>query len=74
MMNMSYSKGRKMLKGLEKEIGYSVVERWAGGVGGGGATVTAQGKALISNYTQFLDEVDEVTQEIFKKYFGKGLE
>ena len=39
-MELSYSKGSKMLKKLDQVIGISMVERWTGGAGGGGARLT----------------------------------
>lgn len=72
-MGMSYSKGRKMLKRIEHELGYSVVKRWTGGNGGGGSTLNDEGKILIENYELMEAEFNEEIMRIFKKYFGKGL-
>ena len=44
-MELSYSKGSKMLKKLDQVIGISIVERWTGGAGGGGARLTEAGKS-----------------------------
>ena len=36
-MGLSYSKGSRMLRGIERQLGVSAVHRWTGGAGGGGA-------------------------------------
>ena len=35
-MGLSYSKGSRMLRGIERQLGVSAVHRWTGGAGGGG--------------------------------------
>ncbi len=72
-MNLSYSKGNKMLKKLDRQLGFSVVERRAGGSGGGGSVLTDAGKRLVDNYKKMVDELQEQTDETFKKYFEKGI-
>ena len=51
-MELSYSKGSKMLKKLDQVIGISIVERWTGGAGGGGARLTEAGKKLVKTYRE----------------------
>lgn len=71
-MGMSYSKGRKMLKNIEHELGYSVVKRWTGGNGGGGSSLNDEGKALMECYELMENELNNEVMRIFKKYFNKG--
>lgn len=72
-VGLSYSKGSKMIKSIEQELGFSVVERWTGGNGGGGAVLTEEGLRLKENYQRFLKEVEEEAEKIYRKYFRKGL-
>lgn len=72
LMGMSYSKGRKMLKTIEQQLGYPAVTRWTGGIGGGGSVLTDEGKQLIETYETMKEELDDFARDLFVKYFGKG--
>lgn len=71
-MGLSYSKGSKMLKAVDRQLGFPVVQRWAGGFGGGGSVLTAEGRRLIKNYQCMVAEVQKNAEDIYQKYFGKG--
>lgn len=73
-MGLSYSKGSRMIKTVEQQLGFSVVERWAGGAGGGGSVLTEGGKALLANYQKMVKDVQESTEQIYRHYFGKGFQ
>lgn len=70
-MELSYSKGSKMLKKLDQVIGISIVERWTGGAGGGGARLTEAGKKLIKTYRKMETEVQKAAEDAFSKYYGE---
>ena len=71
-MKLSYSKGRSMLRLMESELGFSVVERTKGGSGGGGAAIiTEKGEALLTHYRAFEDEVCAFAQNRFQQMFEK---
>lgn len=72
-MGISYSKGGRMIRTVERQMGFAVVERRAGGVGGGGSVLTGEGRQLLKQYEGMQEEVQECTQRIFRKYFEKGL-
>ncbi len=71
-MGVSYSKGRKMIKQLEQQLGFPVVQRWTGGSGGGGSALTEKGKKLIEAYESMVAEVQDFTDQAYQKYMGKG--
>ena len=71
-MGLSYSKGSRMIKAIERQLGFSVVERWAGGPGGGGSTLTGDGRRLLEDYQAMVRDVQKSTEQIYGKYFGKG--
>lgn len=71
-MNLSYSKGSRILKNIERQMGQSTVQRWAGGVGGGGAELTEKGKWLIVNYRKMEAEIESAAAEAFDRYFEEG--
>lgn len=68
-MNLAYSKAWKMLKNSEKELGFSLAIREAGGEKGGGSILTPEGEQLLYNYLAFMEEANNSVNEIFKKYF-----
>lgn len=70
-MNLSYSKGSRMLKGIERQLGVSAVHRWTGGTGGGGAELTKEGRKLIENYHRMMEDIKGYTNKVFDKYFGE---
>ena len=53
-------------------MGQSTVQRWAGGVGGGGAELTEKGKWLIVNYRKMEAEIESAAAEAFDRYFEEG--
>ncbi len=71
--NISYSKGSKMIKEIEWELGFAVVEKWTGGKSGGGTSITNEGEKLLENYQKFIADVEESTKEAYKKYFAQGI-
>ncbi len=72
-MDLSYSKGRKMIKQLEQQLGAPVVQRWTGGSGGGGSVLTEKGKNLMEAYENLVASVQDFTDQAYQKYMGKGL-
>ncbi|MCI8578217.1 MAG: NTP transferase domain-containing protein [Lachnospiraceae bacterium] len=72
-MGLSYSKGSHRIKMVEKELGFPVVQRRAGGVGGGGSVLTEEGRRLVSCYNELVQKVRESTQELYKSCFARGL-
>lgn len=70
---ISYSKGSRILKDMEWELGFPVVEKWTGGSAGGGSTVTKEGEKLIENYDKFTKEVKEEAEKIYRKHFAAGI-
>ena len=42
-MGLSYSKGARMIKAAEKQLGFKLLERRIGGSGGGGSRLTDEG-------------------------------
>lgn len=72
-VGISYSKGSKMIKDIERELGFSVVEKWTGGAGGGGSMLTKEGLRLVENYSKLMNEMSKELEKRYKKYFAMGL-
>lgn len=68
-MEMSYSKGWKIINRAEKELGYGLLERRHGGKSGGKCTVTEKGVSLIERYRLLERETRQSVQQSFEKYF-----
>lgn len=73
-VNISYSKGRKLVKQLEQQLGFPVVQRWTGGSGGGGSVLTEKGKKLMEAYEKMVAEIQDFTDQAYQKHMGKGFE
>ena len=71
-MELSYSKGSRMIRKVERQLGFPVVERRAGGIGGGGSLLTEEGKGLLKSYEAMEREIQGCLQQIFWKHFEKG--
>ena len=69
IMGMAYSKVWKILNNSEKALGFPLIERRIGGVGGGGANLTEEGKELLYAYRAFSEEANKAVGELFKHYF-----
>lgn len=70
MMGISYSKGRRMVKDAEEELGYAIASSRPGGVNGGISTLTDEGRALLGKYEKFESAVWKETLRIYKEIFG----
>ena len=71
-MGLSYSKGSRMIKNTEKQLGIRLVERWTGGNGGGGSRLTPEGKNLLARFQELCCRVQTDTEEVFPEYFGNA--
>ena len=49
-MEMSYSKGWKIIKKAENYLGYSLIESKSGGASGGFSHLTPEAKELLTRY------------------------
>lgn len=71
-MALSYGKAWEMLNALEQELGYPVVHRRHGGSRGGRTRLTDKGKAFLSAYEQFEQNVRDYAQKEFERLFRQG--
>lgn len=68
-MGMAYSKAWKILNESEEALGFKLLERHAGGSGGGGAVLTDRGRELLGLYESFVTEAQAAVEQIFDQYF-----
>lgn len=69
-MAMSYSKGWKILKRAEKELGCPLLHTHNGGMHGGKSELTEEGKEFLRNYRAMEKELKQEMQKLFDRYFG----
>lgn len=71
-MEMAYSKAWKILNESEKALGICLIERHAGGIRGGGASLTDQGREMLNSYREFSQKAHEAVEELFEQYFRQS--
>ena len=69
-MRMSYSKAWKLIRSLEKRLGFFLLDRKVGGLSGGGSQVTPRGKELMERYELFEKEARKAIEKAYQKHFG----
>ena len=73
-MHMSYTKGCKMLKAAEKQLGYPLLITQSGGAEGGSSRLSAQARELLDRYFQMEKELNETAKRLFENCFLQGNE
>lgn len=68
-MNMSYSKGWKIIKEAEKQLGYPLLITQSGGAEGGFSQLTPKTEDFLNRFLAMEKELNEKTEELFFKYF-----
>ncbi|KAF5070039.1 Bifunctional protein GlmU [anaerobic digester metagenome] len=68
-MNLSYSKGWKMINQVEEQLGFPIVFRKRGGMNGGKTILTEKGIEFLEKYQKFEKESQKTVNEIFDRYF-----
>ena len=69
-MEMSYSKGWKIIKKAEQYLGYSLIESRSGGATGGSSHLTEKAKDFLARYLGMEKELKAAGAQLFEKYFG----
>ncbi len=71
-MKMSYRQAWDLIRMLEENLGFPLMERQAGGSQGGGSFLTREGRTLMLRYREFRREAGTSLDLLFKRYFGQG--
>ena len=69
-MQLSYSSCWNMIRNLESQLNYSLVERSQGGAGGSTSTLTPRGRLLLQRFNEYEARVREEAQTLYDVYFG----
>ena len=70
-MGMAYSKAWAIIRRAERELGFPLLNTTTGGKEGGGASLTAEGKAFLDKYDRFCALVNEHARTDFVTAFGR---
>ena len=68
-IGISYSKGRGIIRRMEQELGFELVERRQGGSGGGSAGLTEKGGIFLEVFAGYERTVQDYARSIFDDYF-----
>lgn len=70
-INMSYSQAWKLIKKLEKRLGFKLLDKKVGGSSGGGSKLTVKGRLLTENFSAFRKEAVNYLSDLEAKYFNE---
>lgn len=68
-MHMSYSKGWKILKSAEQQLGFPLLITHSGGTEGGSSQLTPKARDYLERFLQMEKELTEDAQKLYYKYF-----
>ena len=69
-MDMAYSKGWKIIRRSERDLGAPFMKGMRGGENGGTTVLTEEGRDILRRYTEMKGELDAAAKELFEKHFG----
>ena len=69
-MGMSYNKAWRLIRLLEKRLGFPLLAKQVGGQSGGGSQVTPRAKDLIERYERFETDAIKAVEKAYQKHFG----
>lgn len=67
-INMSYSQAWRLIRMIEQNLGCALLQKKAGGPGGGHSYLTPQALKLVAAYDSFRDEADQFLEDLYEKY------
>lgn len=71
LLGISYSKAWGMIKQAQHLLGVPLLNTTAGGVNGGGSSVTLEARMVIEAFADLQRELDECAGKLFTKHFGQ---
>ena len=74
IMEMSYSKGHKIIKNAEKELGHPLITSAKGGLKGGGSMLSKEGVCFTDCYREYAKTMQELGRKEFTTCFQTYLE
>lgn len=68
-MQLSYSSCWNVIRRLEEQLNYCLVERNQGGSGGSSSALTEKGRQLLKSYTGYVKELSSHANKLYDNYF-----
>ena len=72
-MQISYSGGWNIIRALESQLRFPLLERSQGGASGGESRLTEHGRRLLGRYESYVKALREQAKTLFDEYFGDEL-
>ena len=69
-MQLSYSSCWNIIRTLESQLSYPLIERTQGGAGGSTSILTERGKCLLQRYLDYEQQLKNYANDIYAQYFG----
>ena len=69
-MQLSYSSCWNIIRTLESQLNYTLIERSQGGAGGSQSHLTSRGRLLLERYTAYERQLKAQANALYKTYFG----
>ena len=69
-MQLSYSSCWNIIRTLESQLSYSLIERSQGGAGGSTSVLTERGRILLERYTAYEQKLKEKANALYEEHFG----
>lgn len=70
-MHMSYTKGWKILREAEKQLGFPLLFSRSGGSDGGASKLTPKGEEFLKRYVKMEEDLKKEGERLFELYFGR---
>ncbi len=70
-MQLSYSSCWNIIRTLESQLSFSLLERNQGGAGGSTSDLTPQGRLLLERYNAYVQQLKHQAAELYQDYFGE---
>ena len=72
-MQISYSTGWNIIRALESQLHFPLLERSQGGANGGESRLTEKGRRLVDCYERFTERLRREAKTLFGEFFGDEL-
>ena len=72
-MQISYSSGWNIIRALESQLRFPLLERSQGGASGGESRLTEKGRRLLTCYEGYAERLRTEAKALFDEYFGDEL-
>lgn len=69
-MDMAYSKAWTIVRRCEENLGVKLLDYTTGGKHGGGASVTSEGRELLTHYRRYCARLRKEADRLFAEEFG----